>query len=300
MENEIIQLDSIDAYNRLYGLTTSHPLAAVIDLTKASGTVNHVRMNYGLYALFLKQGVNCTLKYGRRNYDYQEGTVVCFAPGQLVGVDSEQVELRPEVYGLLFHPDLIHGTALGRKMDRYTFFSYAQNEALHLSLKERALFMDCLNKIQAELEYPVDRHSRELLSVNIELLLEYCLRFYDRQFCTRERVNSDILDRFEAALNDYFRSGEAGVSGLPSVRYFAEKACLSPGYFGDLVKKETGKTAQEYIQLKIVDLSKEYLLGTGQTVGQIAYTLGFQYPQHFIRLFKKQVGCTPNEFRTRN
>src|SRR5699024_10758099 len=162
MENEIIQLDSIDAYNRLYGLTTSHPLAAVIDLTKASGTVNHVRMNYGLYALFLKQGVNCTLKYGRRNYDYQEGTVVCFAPGQLVGVDSEQVELRPEVYGLLFHPDLIHGTALGRKMDRYTFFSYAQNEALHLSLKERALFMDCLNKIQAELEYPVDRHSREL------------------------------------------------------------------------------------------------------------------------------------------
>ena len=295
---KIIQLDSIDAYNKLYGLPTLHPLVTVVDLTKATSTVNHVKMNYGVYALFLKQAANCTLKYGRQYYDYQEGTIVCFAPGQLIGVDAEKDEIKKEVYGLIFHPDLIHGTALGQNISKYTYFSYEQNEALHLSEQEKTIAMDCLHKIQLEMEYPVDRHSKELLSVNIELLLDYCLRFYDRQFHTREKVNSDILRKFEQHLNEYFRNGESQKNGLPSVRFFAEKAYLSPGYFGDLIKKETGKTAQEYIQSKIIDLSKQYLLGTQQSIGEIAYSLGFQYPQHFSRLFKRYVGCTPNEFRT--
>lgn len=294
---KIIQLDSIDAYNKLYGLPTLHPLVTVVDLTKATSTVNHVKMNYGVYALFLKQAANCTLKYGRQYYDYQEGTIVCFAPGQLIGVDAEKDEIKKEVYGLIFHPDLIHGTALGQNISKYTYFSYEQNEALHLSEQEKTIVMDCLHKIQLEMEYPVDRHSKELLSVNIELLLDYCLRFYDRQFHTREKVNSDILCKFEQHLNEYFRNGESQKNGLPSVRFFAEKAYLSPGYFGDLIKKETGKTAQEYIQSKIIDLSKQYLLGTQQSIGEIAYSLGFQYPQHFSRLFKRYVGCTPNEFR---
>lgn len=294
---KIIQLDSIDAYNKLYGLPTLHPLVTVVDLTKATSTVNHVKMNYGVYALFLKQAANCTLKYGRQYYDYQEGTIVCFAPGQLIGVDAEKDEIKKEVYGLIFHPDLIHGTALGQNISKYTYFSYEQNEALHLSEQEKTIVMDCLHKIQLEMEYPVDRHSKELLSVNIELLLDYCLRFYDRQFHTREKVNSDILRKFEQHLNEYFRNGESQKNGLPSVRFFAEKAYLSPGYFGDLIKKETGKTAQEYIQSKIIDLSKQYLLGTQQSIGEIAYSLGFQYPQHFSRLFKRYVGCTPNEFR---
>lgn len=297
---DIIQLDSIDAYNKLYGLTTLHPLVTIVDLTKATRLVNHIRMNYGVYALFLKQGVNCTLKYGRQYYDYQEGTIVSFAPGQLIGVDAEKDEIKQEVYGLLFHPDLIYGTSLGQKISKYSFFSYSQNEALHLSEQERAIVTDCLHKIQLELEYPVDQHSKELLSVNIELLLDYCLRFYDRQFYTREKVNSDILLKFEHLLNDYFRSGEAQKKGLPTVRYFAEKAFLSPGYFGDLIKKDTGKTAQEYIQNKVIDLSKEYLLGTGQNISEIAYSLGFQYPQHLSRLFKKYMGCTPNEYRMQN
>ena len=202
------------------------------------------------------------------------------------------------MYGLIFHPDLIHGTALGQNISKYTYFSYEQNEALHLSEQEKTIVMDCLHKIQLEMEYPVDRHSKELLSVNLELLLDYCLRFYDRQFHTREKVNSDILRKFEQHLNEYFRNGESQKNGLPSVRFFAEKAYLSPGYFGDLIKKETGKTAQEYIQSKIIDLSKQYLLGTQQSIGEIAYSLGFQYPQHFSRLFKRYVGCTPNEFRT--
>ncbi len=296
--NEIIQLNSIDTYNKLYGLHTQHPLVAVVDLNKATRAMNHVRINYGLYALFLKNDINCTLKYGRRYYDYQEGTIVSFAPGQLVEVERDTDEPSTDVYGLLFHPDLIHGTSLGKKMSQYTFFDYAQNESLHLSDQERGIIMDCLHKIEYELSCPVDKHSRQLLCVQIELVLDYCLRFYDRQFCTRQKVGSDILCRFEELLNDYFKEDGASQSeGLPSVKYFAERIFLSPGYFGDLIKKETGKTAKEYIQHKIIDISKNRLLGTSQSVGEVAYSLGFQYPQHFIRLFKREVGCTPGEFR---
>ncbi|WP_418661486.1 helix-turn-helix domain-containing protein [Bacteroides ilei] len=294
--DQIIQLDSIDTYNRLYGLPTLHPLVAVVDLTKATRMLNHVKVNYGIYALFLKNGVNCTLKYGRRNYDYQEGTIVSFAPGQTVEVEMLDNEISPEVYGLLFHPDLIHGTSLGDKIGQYTFLDYAQNEALHLSEKERDIIIDCLHKIEYELDYPVDKHSRSLLNAHIELVLDYCLRFYDRQFCTRAKVNSDILTRFEQLLNDYF-NGDESKNGLPSVKFFADKICLSPGYFGDLIKKETGRTAQEYIQRKVIEQSKHRLLGSGQSVSEVAYSLGFQYPQHFIRLFKRETGVTPGEYR---
>lgn len=294
---DIIQLDSIGAYNKLYGLTTLHPLAAVIDLTCATRTVNHVRMNYGIYALYLKNDSNCSLKYGRRNYDYQEGTIVSFAPGQVVDVDSEVDEVHPNVLGLLFHPDLIYGTSLAQKMHKYAFFGYEQNEALHLSAKERDIIVDTLHKIDYELNHPIDSHSRELLCVQVELVLEYCLRFYDRQFYTRTKVNNDVLVKFEQLLNDYFATNEPLRNGLPTVRYFAERICLSPSYFGDLVKKETGRTAKDYIQKKTIEISKQRLQGQGQNVSEVAYTLGFQYPQHFTRLFKREVGCTPAEYR---
>lgn len=298
--NEIIRLDSVDDYNRLYGLPTLHPLISTVDLTKAARSVNHVRMNYGIYALFLKNGVNCTLKYGRRYYDYQEGTIVSFAPGQVVEVDTGAEEERPQVYGLIFHPDLIRGTALGQKIRQYTFFSYAQNEALHLSAREREVITDCLAKIDYELNYPVDRHSRKLLAVYTELILDYCMRFYDRQFCTRETVNSDILSRFEQLLDECFSNETAEAEGLPSVSYFADKVCLSPGYFGDLIKKETGKTAQEYIQQRLIEASKRRLLDKGMNVSDVAYSLGFRYPQHFIRMFRKVEGCTPGQFREKS
>lgn len=299
-KHDIIRLDSIDAYNRLYGLPTRHPLISVVDLRKAVRAVNHVVMSYGIYALYLKNGINCTLRYGRQNYDYQEGTIVSFAPGQVVKVDMIGEEKAPEVYGLLFHPDLIHGTSLGKKIGSYTFFNYAENEALHLSEQERGIIMDCLAKIEYELQYPVDRHSQELLSLQTELILDYCMRFYDRQFYTRKKVNSDILTRFEELLDGYFGENGHEPEELPSVKYFADRICLSPGYFGDLIKKETGRTAQEYIQRKIISLSKSRLLSSSRNISEVAYSLGFRYPQHFIRLFKKETGCTPGEFRERN
>lgn len=297
MDN-IVNLENVDRYNSMYGLETLHPLVSVVDLTKATNIVNHTQMNYGVYALFLKQTKSCDLKYGRRSYDYQEGTIVCFAPGQTVRVDMIEDEITTEVYGIVFHPDLIRGTSLAKSMKNYTFFSYAVNEALHLSDQEKGIVMDCLNKISIELEHAIDKHSKALIAMNIELLLNYCMRFYERQFITRSNANKDALTKFEQLLNEYFLSKLPMQEGLPSVKYFADKICLSPNYFGDMVKKETGKTPQEHIQDKIIETAKEHIAETDETVSQIAYTLGFQYPQHLCRLFKKRVGCTPNEYRT--
>lgn len=298
--DKMIQLDQIDKYNELYGLETLHPLVSVIDLTQATKIVNHITVNYGVYALFLKQTKSCDLKYGRNYYDYQEGTIVCFAPGQTVGVETLEDEVKPEVYGLLFHPDLIHGTSLGKNIKNYSFFSYAVNEALHLSDQEKGIVMDCLKKISIELEHAIDKHSKSLIAMNIELLLNYCMRFYERQFLTRSNANQDSLTKFEQLLDKYFQSNQPVQNGLPSVKYFADKICLSPNYFGDMVKKETGKTPQEHIQEKVIELAKERIMGTDDSVSQISYSLGFQYPQHLCRLFKKRVGCTPNEYRLQN
>lgn len=297
MDN-IVNLESVDRYNSMYGLETLHPLVSVVDLTKATKIINHTQMNYGVYALFLKQTKSCDLKYGRRSYDYQEGTIVCFAPGQTVRVDMIEDEITPEVYGIVFHPDLIRGTSLAKSMKSYTFFSYAVNEALHLSDQEKEIVMDCLKKISIELEHAIDKHSKALIAMNIELLLNYCMRFYERQFITRSNANKDALTKFEQLLNEYFLSKLPMQEGLPSVKYFADKICLSSNYFGDMVKKETGKTPQEHIQDKVIEMAKEHIVETNETVSQIAYTLGFQYPQHLCRLFKKLVGCTPNEYRT--
>ena len=294
---QIIKLENVDQYNSLYGLETLHPLISVVDLTKATKTVNHIQMNYGLYALFLKQTKSCNIKYGRTLYDYEEGTIVCFAPGQTASVDLIEDEVAPQVYGIIFHPDLIRGTSLGKSIKTYTFFSYAVNEALHLSEQERGIVMDCLAKINIELEHAIDKHSKVLIAMNIELLLNYCMRFYERQFISRSDANKDALTKFEKLLNDYFQSELPLRNGLPTVKYFADKICLSPNYFGDMVKKETGKSPQEHIQEKVIELAKEHIADTDETLSEIAYTLGFQYPQHLSRLFKKRIGCTPREYR---
>ena len=294
---EIARLDHVYQYNELMGIETLHPLVSVIDMSKCP-RMRHSRRLYGFYCIFLKD-VKCgDLRYGRNYYDYQEGTLVFTAPGQVVGVEDNGEVFQPKGWALLFHPDLIRGTSLGRNIGRYTFFSYESYEALHLSEQERHVVIDCLQNIAGELQHAIDKHSRTLIVSNIELLLNYSVRFYERQFITRSNVNHDILARFERLLDDYFAGDRAQREGLPSVKWCAGELCLSPNYFGDLIKKETGKSAQEYIQLKLIATAKERILAPDKTIGQVAYELGFQYPQHFTRLFKKITGLTPNEYRS--
>lgn len=291
-------IDSIESYNNYFGFETQHPLVAVVDLRKAKpeSFPMEAAYDYRVYALFLKQTYCGDITYGRQPYDYQEGTVTSFAPGQVVHV-KHMPHFEPNARGLLFHPDLMRGTSLGKGIGQYSFFDYSSREALHLSDDEKKIFTDCLNKIEMELGRPIDQHSKPLICRNIELLLDYCMRFYDRQFITRREANHDVLTRFENELNIYFRGNRAEREGLPSVKYFAERCFLSPNYFGDLVKKETGRSPQEFIQGKIIDLAKDFLAGTDKSVTEIAYSLGFQYPQHFNRYFKRGVGMTPMEYR---
>lgn len=297
MEKKIRNIETVSEYNDMLGIETLHPQVSVIDLSKAR-MLRHMRQTFSFYAIFLKE-VKCgELLYGRSRYDYQEGTLVYLAPGQVIGVEDNGEVYQPKGWALVFHPDLVRGTTLGQHMKEYSFFSYEVNEALHLSERERQLVIDCLQKIHHELEHAIDRHSKRLIAIQIEMLLDYCLRFYERQFITRASVNHDVLSRFEQILDNYFNDDRAQRDGIPTVKYCAGELCLSPNYFGDLVKKETGKTAQEYIQLKLIAVAKDRILDPEKTIGQVAYELGFQYPQHFTRLFKKIVGRTPVEYRS--
>ena len=293
---EMIVTDSVDRYNEIFGLETRHPLVSIIDLAKSTTWPTRAWFRYEVYALYLKN-VKCgDIKYGRQYYDYQDGTIVCFAPGQITDLEMLP-NIQPNAHGILFHPDLIRGTALGQEIKKYSFFSYEINEALHISEEERQTVMDCLQKITIELEHSIDKHSRRLICANIGLLLDYCMRFYERQFDTRNGVNKDIIVRFEHLLNEYFEGDAPQKQGLPSVKYFADKVFLSANYFSDMVRKQTGKTVSEYIQDKMIGLVKEQLLSTDKTTSQIAYEIGFQYPQHLSRMFKRIVGMTPNKFR---
>jgi AraC family transcriptional activator of pobA len=293
------RFDTINEYNIFNNNETKHPLVSVLDISKAAPR-KMSRMYFGLYMVFLKD-VNCgDLVYGRDTYDYQEGTLVFMAPGQVAGMNSNGETYQPKGHVLAFHPDLIHGTSLGKRIQEYTFFGYQSNEALHLSERERNLVLDCFSKIDYELERGVDKHSKRLIVANIELFLDYSVRFYERQFITREHVLHGVLERFENLLNEYFESDKPQTVGLPSVAYCAEQLNLSSNYFGDLVKKETGKTAQEYIQAKLIDTAKEKMFDGDKTINQVAYELGFKYPQHFARVFKKRVGQTPQEYRSMN
>ena len=293
---EMIVIDSVDRYNEIFGLETRHPLVSIIDLAKSTTWPTRAWFRYEVYALYLKN-VKCgDIKYGRQYYDYQDGTIVCFAPGQITDLEMLP-NIQPNAHGILFHPDLIRGTALGQEIKKYSFFSYEINEALHISEEERQTVMDCLQKITIELEHSIDKHSRRLICANIGLLLDYCMRFYECQFDTRNGVNKDIIVRFEHLLNEYFEGDAPQKQGLPSVKYFADKVFLSANYFSDMVRKQTGKTVSEYIQDKMIGLVKEQLLSTDKTTSQIAYEIGFQYPQHLSRMFKRVVGMTPNKFR---
>ena len=297
MNTKLLNIETISQYNEMLGIETLNPLVSVIDLSTAK-PMRHMRHTFSFYVVFLKDEKNCEFIYGRQRYDYQKGSVICLAPGQVIGIEDTGEVFQPKGWALCFDPELIRGTSLGRNMFEYSFFSYDVNEALHLSDSERRLFVDCLGKIKMELENKTDRLSKRLIATNIELLLDYCLRFYERQFVTREPVNRNILVRFETLLEEYFSGGKAVNNGLPSVKYCASELCLSAGYFGDLIKKETGISAQTYIQNKVINIAKERILNPMYSITQVAYDLGFQYPQHFTRLFKKVTGKTPKDYKS--
>jgi AraC family transcriptional regulator, transcriptional activator of pobA len=293
---EVLKFDTIGQYNAFNKNATLHPLVSVVDLSKAEPR-HQRKLSYGFYTVFLKE-IKCgDLRYGCSTYDYEEGTLIFLAPGQVIGSNGDDY-YQPQGLALVFHPDFIHGTSLARNMNDYSFFSYAVNEALHLSNRERQIILDCFSKIKYELEHAVDKHSKKLMATNIELFLNYCVRFYDRQFITRDNPHKGILKRFESLLNDFLASEKPHKTGLPSVAYCASELNLSTNYFGDLIKKETGKSAHEYIMLKIIDVAKEKIFDANKSVSEIAYELGFKYPQHFSRVFKQQVGMTPLEYRS--
>ncbi|MXN90972.1 helix-turn-helix domain-containing protein [Flavobacterium sp. Sd200] len=298
----IIHLHSISDINKFVKGVTRHPLVAVIDFSKIDEYFQEeIRVSCDFYSIMFKNYCANKMRYGRQEYDFQEGSLVCIAPKQVMTMDSE-IEKRDDMmgWGLFFHPDLVHGTSLGAKMKDYTFFSYETTEALHLSDKEKQVLYDCVLKIQNELEENIDLHSQNLIVSNIEVLLNYCLRYYGRQFITRRNPNKDVVARVQKVIRDYFQSETLAKKGIPTVTYLADKVNLSANYLSDLLKKETGMNAQDHIHYHLIEEAKVVLLNSNKSIGEIAHQLGFEYPQYFSKLFKQKTGNTPHEFRSLN
>lgn len=292
---EKLYLESIGRYNETYGLPTKHPLVAAIDLNEAVNYANNVEIYGDIYGLYLKNTPYCSIKYGRKSYDFQAGTVVSIAPGQKVEMNLSPEQISLDVKGIIFHPDLLFGTTLAQKIKDFSFFNYSELESLHLSDKEREKFIFYYNIIREELEQPIDKHTADVVSTNIQLLLEHLQRFYDRQFTTRHKENSSILTNFQNNLRQYYHQNSP--RAIPLVAYFAEKANLSPSYFSDVIRKETGTNPKDFISLFIVEEAKRRLMENERDISEVAYSLGFEYPAHFTRMFKRLVGITPKEFR---
>jgi AraC-like DNA-binding protein len=299
--SQLIHLKSIADLSRLLNENQFHPLVAVVDFSQ---TTDHIqeesRITTDFYSVMFKNYCKSYVTYGRKAIDFNEGSLICMAPNQVITIDTE-IEPRenPMGWGLFFHPDLIRNTSLNAKMKDYSFFSYEITEALHLSEKEKQLLFECIVKIQTELKENIDDYSQTIIVSTIELLLNYCNRFYGRQFITRKATNRDVFVKVEALLKQHF-SIKTIPNGLPTVKYLADAVNLSPGYLGDLLKKETGLNAQEHIHHYVIEEAKNILLNSNQSVSEIAYHLGFDYPQYFSRLFKQKTGTTPIEFRNLN
>ena len=292
---EEIFINTIQDFNDYQGVETLHPLVSVVHVENTEH-IKECMMHYGLYAIYLKENKGCKLSYGRTPYDFDEMTVTSFAPGQVVKVEPNPDVPFAKFTAMVFHPDILNRTALGRHINRYEFFGYSSTEALHLSAQEVEVFRGVLTMIEQELHRAIDKHTRELIVSNIELLLNYCLRFYDRQFITREEINHSVVKKFIELLDDYI-STKALRDGLPTVAYFADKCCLSSGYFGNLVRVETGRTAKDIISDHVLVYAKQLLNDEALTITMISNRLGFEYPQHFVRFFKSHTGKTPSAYR---
>lgn len=300
---DILHLRTISDLYRFMDLGyAEHPLVAVVDFSKVIDHArDEIRIKTDFYSIMFKNYCRNHIRYGRKTLDFQDGSLVCIAPNQVITIDND-VDIREDMmgWGLFFHPDLIRGTSLGSRMKDFSFFSYQTSEALHLSDKEKQLLHDGILKIQGELTQNMDSHSQVLIVSTIELLLHYCSRYYGRQFITRKNVNQDVVAQVEHILKGYFEREANGNEGLPSVKDLAGKVNLSPSYLSDLLKRETGLNAQDHIHYFAIEQAKDILLQTNRSVSEIAYSLGFEYPQYFSRLFKQKTGKTPIEYRSLN
>ncbi|PKK37457.1 AraC family transcriptional regulator [Siphonobacter sp. SORGH_AS_0500] len=291
-----------EMYKMLPKAEVQHPLVAVVDFSSYQEQINSgMKMTLGFYSIMFKNFCINKMKYGQQMYDFQEGSLICMAPRQLITLDepSEPI-INATGWGLFFHPDLIRGTTLGKAIKEYSFFSYETSEALHLSEKEKNVLTGIIQKIDTELQENIDKHSQTLIVSNIELLLNYCTRYYERQFITRKHVNKDLLTKVEAVLLNYMQSPELSEKGLPTVKYLADQVNLSPNYLSDLLKKETGMNAQDRIHYYLIEEAKDLLLNSDLSISELAYKLGFAYPQYFSRLFKAKTGILPLDYRHKN
>jgi len=279
-----------------------HPLVAVIDFSNVDEQVSEpTRISGDYYCLLFKRYDGNNVRYGRKVVDFNNGSLMCIAPNQVLDLETDiGAYTEKEGWGVFFHPDLIRNTSLNDKMKSYSFFSYEIFEALHMSEKEKQIFYDCVQKLDHELQENIDAHSQDILVSNIELLLNYCSRFYGRQFITRKSVNSSVVMQVEKILSNYLSEGMLKEQGLPTVKNLANKVNLSAGYLSDLLKKETGRNAQDHIHYHLIEKAKNILINTDKAVSEVAYLLGFEYPQYFNKLFKQKTGKTPVEFRKLN
>ena len=291
---KIMKIRNVSDYSRYVGHTGRHPLVCVIDYAEIS-PVRHCLNNYSVYGIFFHDEADIDLSYGCGKYDYKKGTVICVAPGQIGGKEDNGEQVMLTGWALLFHPDLLHGTHLEKSIKNYSFFDYRVNEALHMTDEEHNILSSLMRQIQEELQNKHDRQQDSIIIGYIELVLNFCQRFYNRQFITRELENSDILMKFDNLLRDYYEKKTANNTRIPTVQYCADKLCLSPNYFGDVIRKTTGDTASNYIRQYVVQLAKNEF-ANGTNIAQTAYNLGFEYPQHLSRMFKKQTGMTPTEY----
>ena len=296
--DKIVEVNTVADFDKIWGVGTRHPLVNVIEGSKIQTPAAHCRKHFGMYVVYIKD-VICAdyIKYGRGEYDFQENTLVFVGPGQVLGYPADGSTFEAKGWCLYFSPELLRGTSLAGRMKNYTFFSYSVNEALHISPDERDTIIGCLRLIDSEINRGNDRHSNMIIASAIELFLNYCSRFYDRQFVTRKKVNKDVIMAFEDLIDDYYASGKAADNGTLTVNWCAQQLNLSPNYFGDLVKKDTGKSPMEHIQAKSMNIAKEMLWQTKHSISEIGYALGYQYPQYFSRAFKASTGMTPNEYR---
>jgi AraC-like DNA-binding protein len=298
MKDIVYRVTTINELHAIAGFKKpKHPLISVIDYSKVNVVDPPASGSFvcSFYTVNFKR--NCHFIYGRQPFDHQEGTLHCTAPEQIITFDRKRDTISPKGWGLYFHPELIRNSALGKKIHEYSFFSYTENEALHLSEEEKQTLLSILKQLENEYNTNIDHYSHDLILSNIELLLNYCKRFYGRQFITRTNQNKDAIARFEEFMRDYFNSSELSNNGLPTVKHCAEVLNLSPNYFSDLLKSETGKNTQEHIHYHLLEKAKTLLVSSEKNINEIAYELGFEYPQNFSKLFKRKVGISPTEFR---